>query len=98
MHKMSGLLWAASVLLLCRVAGAGDAHKGPIASIRVKELKAEHIVWPLGIETPHPRLGWLLESRDRGQLQTAYQVLAASSLEKAAVGESGQMEQREDLL
>jgi len=34
---------------------------------------------PLGIDEPQPRLYWRLESDERGQKQTAYQVLVASS-------------------
>ncbi|MBC8133384.1 MAG: family 78 glycoside hydrolase catalytic domain [Deltaproteobacteria bacterium] len=42
---------------------------------------------PLGIQTAVPRLGWEIESSDvnaRGQVQTAYEVLVASSLETLA--------------
>src|SRR4029453_15211059 len=37
---------------------------------------------PLGIDVIQPRLSWLLESDQRGQRQTAYQALVASSLEQ----------------
>ena len=50
--------------------------------MRVNELKTEHLSEPLGIETPHPRFRWLLDSTKRGQLQTAYQILVASSSER----------------
>jgi hypothetical protein len=46
------------------------------------ELKTEHLIEPLGIETGRPRFGWLLHSAERAQLQTAYQILVATSLEK----------------
>ncbi|MBI4165415.1 MAG: alpha-L-rhamnosidase N-terminal domain-containing protein, partial [Acidobacteria bacterium] len=46
------------------------------------ELKTEHLTEPLGVETPRPRFRWLLDSDERGQLQTGYQVLVATSLEK----------------
>jgi alpha-L-rhamnosidase len=45
----------------------------------VEGLKCEYRVNPLGLDTPQPRLSWLLESPERGQRQTAYQVLAAST-------------------
>ena len=49
------------------------------AGLKVEGLKCEYRVNPLGLDTPQPRLGWLLESTERGQRQTAYQVLAAST-------------------
>jgi len=45
-------------------------------------LKTENLTEPLGIETPRPRFRWLLDSDERGQVQTAYQVLVATGLEK----------------
>jgi len=42
-------------------------------------LKCEYAVNPLGIDTPRPRFSWVLESHHRGQAQSAYQVLVASS-------------------
>jgi alpha-L-rhamnosidase len=46
------------------------------------QLKCEHLTNPLGIEAVQPRLSWVLESGQRGQAQTAYQILVASSQEK----------------
>jgi alpha-L-rhamnosidase len=37
---------------------------------------------PLGIDTEKPRLSWALKSSQRGQKQTAYQIIVASSVEK----------------
>ena len=53
----------------------------PGAGLKVDGLKCEYQVNPLGLDTPHPRLSWLLESggQRQGQRQTAYQVLAATS-------------------
>ncbi len=42
-------------------------------------LRCEYLVDPLGIGETQPRLSWLLESEERGQRQTAYQVLVATS-------------------
>jgi alpha-L-rhamnosidase len=56
------------------------------AGLKVDGLKCEYRVNPLGLDTPQPRLSWLLNSSERGQRQTAYQVLAASSPELLAKG------------
>ncbi|HEU5101996.1 MAG TPA: glycoside hydrolase family 78 protein [Roseiflexaceae bacterium] len=48
------------------------------------QLRCEHLANPLGIDVSHPRLSWILESNQRGQRQTAYQILVASSPEQLA--------------
>jgi hypothetical protein len=51
------------------------------------ELRCEYRENPLGVDVAQPRLGWILTStraRLRGQRQSAYQVLAASSAELLA--------------
>jgi alpha-L-rhamnosidase len=61
---------------------AVSAIAAPVAQaddIRVTDLEAEHLEHPLGIDTTAPRLAWQLASHERGQVQTAYQVLVASS-------------------
>ena len=50
--------------------------------LRVTDLRCEYLVNPLGIDELRPRLGWRFESDQRGQKQTAYQLLVASSPEK----------------
>lgn len=44
-------------------------------------LRCEGRVDPLGIDEPRPRLGWKIRSDRRGEVQSAYQVLVASSRE-----------------
>lgn len=46
------------------------------------DLRCEYLVNPLGIDVTKPRLSWILESTERGQKQTAYQIIVASSEEK----------------
>ena len=47
------------------------------------DLRCEYRVNPLGIDNTSPRLSWKLkqENPERGQKQTAYQILVASSLD-----------------
>jgi len=47
----------------------------------VGELKCNYLVSPLGVETPQPRLSWVLKTDERGQRQTAFRVVVASSRE-----------------
>jgi alpha-L-rhamnosidase len=49
------------------------------ASLTINNLKCEYDSNPLGIDTPQPRLSWMIESEIRGERQTAFQILAATS-------------------
>lgn len=52
--------------------------------LTVLDLRCEQQTDPLGVDSPTPRLSWRLESRERGQRQSAYQVLVSSSKERLA--------------
>src|SRR5512140_3549671 len=58
------------------------------AELRVEGLRCEYQPEPLGIDTPQPRLSWRLESAERGQAQTAYQVLAAAEPQNLVEGKA----------
>jgi alpha-L-rhamnosidase len=51
------------------------------SELRPVGLKCEYRVDPMGIDERVPRLSWALESEGRGQVQSAYRILAASSEE-----------------
>ena len=55
------------------------------------ELRCEYAVDPLGVDAPKPRLYWKLQSDVRGQRQTAYQVLVASSTRSALTQDKGDL-------
>jgi alpha-L-rhamnosidase len=50
----------------------------------VGDLRCEYRANPQGIDSPRPRLGWVVASDERGERQTAYRVLVASSLKLLA--------------
>ena len=50
------------------------------AALSPAELRCEYAVNPMGVDVSSPRLFWKITSGERGQRQTAYQILAASSL------------------
>ncbi|HXS68091.1 MAG TPA: hypothetical protein VN761_04560, partial [Candidatus Polarisedimenticolia bacterium] len=52
------------------------AHAASVANLRCEGLEN-----PLGIDVVQPRLSWILESNKRDEMQTAYEVLVASSPE-----------------
>ena len=73
MKKTSLVAWVLCVTLAAHAAGLK-----PVA------LRCEYAVNPLGVDVSAPRLFWIVESKERGQKQTAYQILVASSSEKLA--------------
>ena len=52
-----------------------------MADVTPTRLGCEYLTDPLSVQTPYPRLSWVLESGDRGATQSAYRVLVASSQE-----------------
>ena len=55
-----------------------------MAQLRVTNLKCEFAVDPLGVDVAQPRLFWRVASDERGQRQTAWQILVALSPEALA--------------
>ena len=70
-----------AVLLLSLTLATGlplRAHAAP-AGLSAARLRCEYLENPLGIDTLQPRLSWIVESKQRAQRQTAYQILVAST-------------------
>ena len=64
-----------SPLLSCSALGA---------ALKTSELRCEYLQNPLGMHETKPRLSWILASDQRNEIQTAYQVLVASTAELLA--------------
>ena len=54
---------------------SGAAAEGPVPPTK---MRCEYLVKPLGIDVRQPRFAWVLGHTERGQKQTAYQVLVAT--------------------
>src|SRR5437870_5669269 len=68
--------WLITLFVLCfRPAVAQPA-------LTARDLRCEYLMNPLGIDERTPRLSWTLQSGERAERQTAYQVLVASSEER----------------
>src|ERR1035438_10107342 len=61
---------------MCLVTSARAENLSPV---RVDALTCEHLSNPAGIGNQQPRLSWKLRSDRAGEIQTAWQVRAASS-------------------
>lgn len=58
------------------------------AGVTPNRLRCEYLAHPLAIETKQPRLSWALESGQRGQRQSAWQILAATEPARLASGQA----------
>lgn len=82
-NSVAWLTIVASWAAVCRIQAAG----GESTLARPTSLRCEYLVNPQGIDVTRPRLSWRLSARDsaqRGQRQTAYQILVASTPENLA--------------
>ncbi|MDR0697929.1 MAG: alpha-rhamnosidase, partial [Tannerella sp.] len=55
--------------------------------VAVNNLRCEWLINPRGLDSPSPHLSWEIAGSARGIKQTAYHILASSSLEKLHAGE-----------
>jgi alpha-L-rhamnosidase len=67
------------------------------------DLRCEHLTNPLGIDTDFPRFSWKIKSSVNGDRQTAYRILASSSIRllhegKADLWDSGKTGSAESVL
>jgi pectin methylesterase-like acyl-CoA thioesterase len=69
----------------------GSAPGSPVrasakADLKAVQLRCEYIDNPMGVDVTHPGLSWIVEASDRGQVQTGYQILVASSARALSAG------------
>jgi alpha-L-rhamnosidase len=77
----------AIIILLCGLNLSGCMSVENITSnsqLKPADLRCEYAHNPLGVDVSQPRLFWKLESAVRGQRQSAYQILVASSADVLA--------------
>lgn len=67
--------------VICLIAPALGMASCHASNLEVYDLRCEYLENPLGIDEPRPRFTWLVKSQERGQRQSAYQILVASSAE-----------------
>ena len=57
--------------------------KKDAAPVSVTELKTERMTTPMSIDTPTPRLGWVIQSDRKNVMQQSCSIIVASTREKA---------------
>jgi alpha-L-rhamnosidase len=78
MMRTFGNAWLVAMLL---VSAWGAIARDAAAELQAERLHCEYAVDPLGVDVSRPRLSWIVTSDERGQRQTAYKILVASSPE-----------------
>ena len=87
MNKARFIPVSITVLFLLLLAGCRDENavqtkqEAPTSETAAKYLRCEYRVNPLGIDVTRPRLSWVLDCRQRSGMQSAYQILAAATIE-----------------
>jgi alpha-L-rhamnosidase len=81
--KTALVLWVL-ILWFCKPARSATVAS---ANLQPERLRCEYLQNPFGIDTARPRLMWVLTSDQRGQAQSAYQVIVASTPEVLAAGQ-----------
>ncbi|WP_193211534.1 family 78 glycoside hydrolase catalytic domain [Luteolibacter marinus] len=56
-------------------------------ALEVDQLRCEYLTDPRGIDETSPRLSWIVKSLERGENQSAWQVLVAATPEELAAGQ-----------
>ncbi|MGB9717303.1 MAG: family 78 glycoside hydrolase catalytic domain [Thermoproteota archaeon] len=54
-------------------------YEGEKPALKAGKLRCEYRVNPLGVDVLKPRLSWIVESSERGQFQTAFQIIVSST-------------------
>lgn len=85
--KRSSPLYRLALDVVCSIAllGAANAVHAVPAAPTVADLHCEYRENPSGVDTLKPRLSWKIKSERRGEIQSAYQILVASTPEKLAL-------------
>ena len=54
--------------------------------LKVEDLTCEYIKNPIGIDIKNPLLGWKISSSERGQFQSAYEIVVATDKNSLETG------------
>lgn len=91
--KLQQIICLYILSLVIILAGCSD----PKSEVMLQKLRCEYLENPIGIDVLKPRFSWNMESAERNQSQTGYQILVASSAElldadNASVWDSGKIQ------
>ncbi len=75
--KKNYVLLTITVVAIALFTGNASAE----VPVKITKLRCEYLENPLGIDVAQLLMSWICESNERGQKQTVYSVLVASSRE-----------------
>jgi alpha-L-rhamnosidase len=79
-HKLHRAAWVA-LLAAAALALAPQELRAQTGPARPAELRCEYLTNPMGIDVTQPRFAWVLAHSERGEAQSAYQILVATRAE-----------------
>ena len=64
------------ILAVCMLLSVFSIQTGALqgAKLTLSNLKTEELTNPLGVDTTNPNFSWVIQSSERGTLQTAYKI------------------------
>ncbi len=77
-YKICQAILLVGLALACVVARGLQLTYGQSGAARPSNLRCEYLVNPVGIDVRQPRFSWILNHSERGQKQSAYQILVAT--------------------
>lgn len=83
MRKTLTLTLTFFITISC-IAAKNNKAKRTSSPVCVTDMKTERLTNPLCIDTPTPRLGWVISSSEKDVMQTSAHVIVASTADKAA--------------
>ncbi len=81
------LVTAVAAVCFGATAASCADKESPRSKLVPEYLRCEYLVDPLGIGERKPRLSWIIQSEERGQVQTAYRILVASDPKLSSEGQ-----------
>jgi alpha-L-rhamnosidase len=73
---------------------AGISCKEKISRAKIKNLKCEHLIQPVGIDSPEPRFTWQMDSDKHGLKQISYKITVGTDSVKVASGKGNVWDSR----
>lgn len=78
------MLALAGIIIAAQISYSQQAPPAP------SDLRCEYLANPRGVDTPQPRFSWILPNAGRSEMQSAYEVIIATSRQSLAEGKGDQ--------
>lgn len=73
--------WLPGIVLCMLVSAPAAAQR-----LRITALQVDYLQHPIGLDNPHPRFSWKLESQQRGTMQQSYELRVATNIRELQAG------------